>query len=652
MIRPLTATTAAASISGGVTISSSSSSQQHQLRTPAVISKSSSQSSLISSLSNTQINNNINVTTAHRPGTASILSDHHVRILTHHATNRPVTGAGGFSRTNISKRFSEKKQQHFETLLESKYKAIQNENLRLENETASLINKQNRKHILQSKFEDLLSQVKELEGVLSDYNMVILAMSTSSTNNNMNLDYRNTDEILFHQKQLQQKNQNIVNELDEIFLNKKELESDVSLFQNKIIKIHLDLEHKLQSIIQQNPGMQQKVILYQKLSHQIHLLNSQSQVQEQELEELSQTVQQIESKRSSTKKELLHRSQVKKRIQVTQDEITSLQHEYDMLQSLLLDDGDKNGEQHRYHQEFFLDKIKQNNSKSSNLNKQIQHIDQTISNLQKSQQDLLSDLIHHYNSPPSATTTQHANNHATSEESMANKKEKLLSTKNKLQSNIQTLQNKISILHQNINLSKNDKYYTKDDYKEMKSESTFSTKQLDFNKYTNQQLEQQKQQRLMELQKIQDLESKIIREQDVMQKKSIEMKKDIEIFTDIQRLHESYSKQKTIVEDQIRSIDIQNQDLQKKISLALDDTRSIATKLQKQNNESSANTIQKELKELEQKILQYNQNIHSLEILFQRKEKEIEYQHITKLECLEKVRQLNKKNAVYYSQQQ
>ena len=325
---------------------------------------------------------------------------------------------------------------------------------------------------LEASFDILLQEVKDLEGSLADYNMTTDKSTIMDPN-----------EIVQYQTQLMTKNKQLLQEVDTIFLMKQNREKELVNLQDKINSIHLEMEKKIQSM---EPD---KIRIYKDLINETHHLHVEGKNREMEMEKLRNNVHNIESSMRGSNYEL--REKYKQEEQRASELKTQLNDLYEDMKLIDMNAQDR--------QTYLLDKVKQNQAKSSILDQEIIHVKTEIKKLETLKGDIQSSL-------QAQSTTNYGEQ--SYEKMMEQDKEmtELIISVEKDKSDVIHKQNKtkasIELLLKHLSsgiASSQEKIPTKEEYLEIKDEASFKERHLKTSEDTMRRLEEQKVTRINEV---------------------------------------------------------------------------------------------------------------------------------------------------------
>jgi hypothetical protein len=132
---------------------------------------------------------------------------------------------------------------------------------------------------LERAHETLLSEVRQLEGTLADYN---LAMDKTRTT-------ADPAEVALYLGELEQRNTVSAQNLDELFLAKQQRERDAQAVEGEIRNLHMEVEAHI------NAKVPHKLEEYQNLLHRSHELDEVVHAREAEIEGMAQQIHELEA---------------------------------------------------------------------------------------------------------------------------------------------------------------------------------------------------------------------------------------------------------------------------------------------------------------------------------------------------------------------
>ena len=212
-------------------------------------------------------------------------------LPSHHEVNvseRPVTGAGGLATIEPQSQYTKvefigrqvQDASFFlgylrtkENQIVAEMETLQLEIERLEKECHSMKDNENTN-------DDLLVEVRELEGILADYN---LAMDKARSGTD-------SEDIIKFQKQLELDNSTLANDIDHIFIIRQQKRKDISEIEAKINDMHVTLQNKIQC-----SKDIEKIQEYNGLKLSFQNLHSEGKERENEIDNLRKQISDFQS---------------------------------------------------------------------------------------------------------------------------------------------------------------------------------------------------------------------------------------------------------------------------------------------------------------------------------------------------------------------
>ena len=165
--------------------------------------------------------------------------------------NRPVTnhGVSGITATSQGPKRKIYDKSYYLNLLKSKNTELSSEITKFKKEI-DVINKDNQTYLtLERKYDLLINDVRQLEGELADYNLAQDKFRAGTK----------TDDILALYHHIRLQNEKRKNQLDELFLERKEMENDISEIERQINEINQANEEKLKELDPEQKMMYDKL---------------------------------------------------------------------------------------------------------------------------------------------------------------------------------------------------------------------------------------------------------------------------------------------------------------------------------------------------------------------------------------------------------
>ena len=295
---------------------------------------------------------------------AAFIPNHEITV-----TDRPVTGAGGLARMGRTPTAGVSGRQvqdaaYYMGLVQNKQEKIAEEIGRLKSETERMGHESDNIGGLEETYENLLREVRELEGTLADYNLAKDKARSGA----------DPDEIIRYQKVLATKNNDLAGEIDQIFVLKQERAREAARFDDRIDDIHGTVEDKIQSI---DP---EKLRTYQGLVKRLTALHTERRRCEDEMANLRNKVLETETTmngnicRNEFKKEEKKAEELKKRLD-------------GLRENYMLSQMDR-----KEARSYLIDKVKGEQLKTSDIEKNIERVVKEIEGVKKTQDELQAEM--------------------------------------------------------------------------------------------------------------------------------------------------------------------------------------------------------------------------------------------------------------------
>ena len=398
---------------------------------------------------------------------------------------RPITGAGGLARS-ISTAASTRSNiqtssgmptgrlvqdsNYFLGLLRTKHIAIQNEIHKINANIASANTNQTHCMQLENTFQQLLQQVKDLEGLLTDYNVAMDIIARGKID---------MDDMVQHQHRLQQNNHRALQEIDDIFLMKQDRENQILLLQTQIAHAHQQMENKLQNM---EPD---KIRAYKDLVAEVHQLHQEGQQKDTQMMQLRRKIHDVQSTMRADTNEWKHKyKQEEQTRKDLQDNLMLLQEDLKLTEM-----------NPKLRQTYLIDKFKHNQAQSNLLDQEVNDIKMQIQRLQALRQDLQSNSNHDPNTHDQQMLLQQDEQITSFLQSFEHTKSHILQKQQQTKTTIVSLLKHIS----DGILCSDEELPTKAEFQQIKGEVTFKAKHLQSSELTMRRLEDQKARRIQEV---------------------------------------------------------------------------------------------------------------------------------------------------------
>jgi len=162
---------------------------------------------------------------------------------------------------------------------------------------------------------------------------------------------------------------------------------------------------------------------------------------------------------------------------------------------------------------------------------------------------------------------------------------------------------------------------SKERLSEMKDEASFKERQLESSQATMQRLQQERTQRVAEMEKIQNLDEKIKIELSSLQAKMDSMKDEMSSFDDLEGLRQRALESKTYLQEQLDSY-------QKRTKTSKEQVKGLSASYESAKKQLEASETHTRLESLEKKLRTYAQNIFTLQEYVETKGRETDFESL------------------------
>jgi intraflagellar transport protein 74 len=492
---------------------------------------------------------------------------------------RPVTnhGLSGIASTSHGPKRQVYDKSYYLNLLKSKNTEIASEIGKFKKEIDT-INKDNQSYLtMERKYDVLINDVRQLEGELADYNLAQDKFRAGTK----------TDDImsLYHHIRLQ--NEKKKHQLDELFLERKEMENEISELEGQINEINQANEEKLNEL---DPEQRNQ---YEKLRAENNQLIRDINSIRNELDEVNVRLRQLDDK--------LKEDTLRQRSQHLREERISLLKKKEELE-LQTNESNLPFAEAR---ERLRNRIKQDHSEILHCEKKITELKKIIDTYQKNINELESDLVEQKTDQDEAHKYEALHKR---DREMTQFMETFDETKETESQQLTQLEGTITTLleHMSKSISKSSALPSRGDVSNMKGDLAYTKGLVEDSENTYARVKVELEQRQADLDKINTLEGKIERENKNMDEKLKTMQDEMENkFPKIDNIKADYDKEKK------RLGDLKQQLARIKPGLAKHMTsHSIVHDTKK--NQILQSDVHKQLTALEKKIATNESQIYSL----------------------------------------
>jgi len=521
-------------------------------------------------------------------------------------TDRPVTqqGMSGMKTAGQGPGRQVQDTSYYVAVLRSKLTEIATEISNLKREINQHNTDSSQYSSLERKYEELLKEVRHLEGTLADYNLAMDKMRM----------HTDPSEVEAYQKQLAAKNRRDAGEIDQIFLRKQGREKTIADLEREIDTIHRENEEKINKL---EPA---------KLSQYTDLLGRAQQLQNrahEQQEQLDQALSQVQEHEAEMR-EQGYREEYKE----LEKQLMRLKKEHDNL----LEEQEIANMDPREANARVLAKVKEDNRRIAELDQKGRALSEEIARQRRQLQDLSSDISNKEGGDSNKTKYERLSQRDAEMTAFISKFDE---TKQAIVEDTMKTQDTIVALLEHISqgLDAEHNMPSADKLEEMKEEAKFKEKQLETSQMTMARLRQEKEKRLQEMEKINTLDEKIAEELRSLNDKMDSMRKEVIEFEDIEGLKTKAQNTKNYLVDMMEKYKSRKENIKQQVS-------QIAAQYDKIKADLNQNETAKTLESLEKKIAAQANSIFSLNEYIETKGRETDFESL-KEDCLRITESLN-----------
>uniref|UniRef100_A0A2K5D2I3 Intraflagellar transport 74 n=1 Tax=Aotus nancymaae TaxID=37293 RepID=A0A2K5D2I3_AOTNA len=508
--------------------------------------------------------------------------------MSHHAwtvADRPVTQQGP-QRQILDKSY-------YLGLLRSKISELTTEVNRLQKEI-EMYNQENSVYLsYEKRAETLAVEIKEFQGQLADYNMLVDKLNTNTE----------MEEVMNDYNMLKAQNDRETQSMDVIFTERQAKEKQM---------------RSLEEEVEQEKQAADDIIKNMSLENQVKYLEMKT-TNEKLLQELDTLQQQLDSqnmKKESLEAEIAH-SQVKQEAVLLHEKLYELESHRDQM---IVED--KNIGSPMEEREKLLKQVKNDNQEIASMERQLTDIKEKMNQFNEEIRQLDMDLEEHQGemNQKYKELRKREENMDTFIETFEETKNQELERKAQIEASIVALLEHCS---RNINRMKQISFITNQELKMMQDDLNFKSTEVQKSQSTARNLTSDSQRLQLDLQKMELLESKMTEEQHSLKSKTKQMTTDLEIYNDLAALKSSGEEKKKKLHQE-RMILSTRRNAFKKIMEKLN-IEYEALKTQLQENETHS-----QLTNLERKWQHHEQNNFVMKEFIATKSQESDYRPIMK----------------------
>eukprot|EP00941_MAST-03F_sp_MAST-3F-sp1_P000985 g985.t1 len=520
--------------------------------------------------------------------------------------NRPVTREGmtGIRVKTAGPGRQVQDTSYFLGLLRSKNKELQDEISSFEREIEQHNSDSTMYQQLERRYESLITEVRQLEGQLADYN---LAMDKHRTN---------TDpfQIASYQQNLRERNQQLAKEVDNIFMGRKQQEDRTRMIQEKISNFHEVMAQKMGELAPH------KMEEYQNLQMEQQNLRDEVQRFKERIEEVKEqsNLMENEIKTNSWRNEFDAATRNLKRLRREQSD---LQEE---AEAMLLDPADA--------REYLLKKVKSSSNAIKRADERLAQLEEENEANERTLQELTTDIEErrgeNNDSHKYEVLFQRDKEMSEFIENFDELKKKELKDQEKTKNMIVAL-----LEHISRDLNRKNNMPSQSNLKAMKEDLSFKQRQVDASKSTQESLKRELEKRQGELEKIDGLETKIETELKSLKSKIEVMQEEMISFDDLEGL-------RTEADNTRRQLVVLAKKYKERRDTMRQQVSVLSSKYEEVKEALATSETAKALDAQEQRLRHAEQNLFKLSEFVETKGRETDYRNLKK-ECNQERLELN-----------
>ncbi|XP_074788658.1 intraflagellar transport protein 74 homolog [Athene noctua] len=441
--------------------------------------------------------------------------------------------------------------------------------------------------------EALAGEIKEFQGQLADYNMVVDILNT-----NMDM-----SEVIRDYNMLKVQNDRDAQSVDKIFTERQATEKLIQTVEEDIEREKVVADDIIKDMSQENQAK------YMEMKAANEKLVQELVVQQQELDALN-------VKEDALRAEIAH-------LQVKQEAVQLYEklHELEERRDQMIAE-DKNMESPQEERERLLKQVKDDSQEIASMERQLTEVKEKTNHFKKVIQRLDMDLENHQ-----GEENWKYKELKKREESMDNFLENFEDVKNQeLERKVQIEANIVALLEhssRNVNRMKQISSVTNQELKIMQEDLTFKSNEMQKSQSTAKNLITESQKLQMDLQKMDLLEGKMVDELASLKDKIEQTKMELEVYNNLPALKASGEEKKKILQDDKEKLTKRSHSF-KKIMECLN------TEYETLKKELQENETHSQLTNLERKWQHHEQNNFMMKEFIATKSQESDYQPIMK----------------------
>ncbi|XP_074136880.1 intraflagellar transport protein 74 homolog isoform X2 [Sminthopsis crassicaudata] len=460
-------------------------------------------------------------------------------------------------------------------LLRSKISELTTEINKLQKEI-EMYNQENSVYLsYEKRAETLAVEIKEFQGQLADYNMLVDKLNTNTE----------MEEVMNDYNMLKAQNDRETQSMDIIFTERQAKEKQIRRVEEEI-----EQEKQAADGIIKNMSPEKQVKYIEMKTTNEKLL--------QELDTLQQELDSLNMKKEGLETEIAH-SQVKQEAVLLYEKLYELESHRDQMIA-----EDKSMGSPMEERERLLKQVKEDNQEIAGMERQLTDIKEKINQFNEEIRQLDMDLEEHQDFI----------------ETFEEMKNQELERKSQIESNIVALLEHCS---RNINHMKQISSITNQELKMMQEDLNFKSTEMQKSQSTARNLTSDSQRLQLDLQKMELLESKMTEEQSSLKSKIQQMTKDLETYSDLPALKSSGEEKKKKLQKARTALSKRRNTYKKVMEKLNSEYETLKTQLQENETHS-------QLTNLERKWQHHEQNNFVMKEFIATKSQESDYRPVMK----------------------
>jgi len=442
---------------------------------------------------------------------------------------------------------------------------------------------------MERKYESLIKEVRKLQGDLADYNLIVDKSRTKT----------DPQEIALVYQQLKARNDAERRRVDEVFSERHEKEQDIKQVEQEIAQVQSVAEEKL------NMLSQQQRMDYAQLQDDYSRLEADIQQKQTTYDNLCRQVAKYEQElqQEPNKQRMNSLLEQRQQLMVRKRELDA------SLSKPVLSEAEQKDQ--------LLQQVKDDNAHTATFVRNIGDAEKRIAQIQK---DL--DAFESGGGAESDEVNKYKKLQEKDQE-MTEFIERFPEANKRENEAVQATQRRIVALMEHVSkqLGRSSQVPTKEGFQDLQGEVAYKQRNLENSQSTAERLQQESEMRKQELEKIENLDTKITKELASLQERRVQMEENLVTFQNIKGLREEAERTRAMLVQRKSMFDQRRKGLKQQVQLQSADFDKIKQQL-------ATNETAMSLEALEQKLRHHQQNIFHLRDFIESKEAETDYSSV------------------------